>query len=141
MKGCTFFGHRSVPKEIEPKLKDTLIHLIEKEEVSSFFVGNHGGFDKMVWRVLSELKSKYPNICCQVVLAYMPIKKEGFFKDCDTIYPEGLETVPPRYAITHRNRWMLEQVEYVVTYVTHSTGGAAQFKALAVRKGKVVIQL
>jgi hypothetical protein len=59
----------------------------------------------------------------------------------DTVFPEGLEKIPPRFAISKRNRWMIEHSDYVVTYVRHSFGGAAQFKALAEKKGKKAIEL
>ena len=59
----------------------------------------------------------------------------------DTILPEGIENVPPRYAISWRNSWMLRRSDFVVTYITHSYGGAAQFAAKAVRQKKVVINL
>ncbi len=58
---CTFFGHRTVPKEIEPTLRSTLLDLIENYDVKLFYVGNHGGFDAMVRRVLKELSEKYLN--------------------------------------------------------------------------------
>ena len=59
----------------------------------------------------------------------------------DTMFPEGLELVHPRYAIERRNLWMLERSDYVVTYVHHSWGGAAKFAALAERQGKRMIRL
>ena len=57
---CTFFGHRIVPKEIEPTLRSTLIDLIINHNVKLFYVGNHGGFDAMVRRVLKSLSAEYP---------------------------------------------------------------------------------
>ncbi len=36
---------------------------------------------------------------------------------------------------------MLRQSDYVVTYITHSWGGAAQFAAMAERQGKNIISL
>lgn len=59
----------------------------------------------------------------------------------DTMLPEGMELAPPRYAISWRNNWLLKQADYVVTYITHSWGGAAQFAAKAVRQKKTVINL
>ena len=85
----------------------------------------------------------YPKIQYYVVLAYVPHNKERLgLKDGDsTIYPECLDKTPPKYAIIKRNRWMLERADFVITYVTHITGGAAEFKHLAERKGKKVINL
>lgn len=140
---CTFFGHRYVPKEIEPTLRSTLIDLIENLGVDLFYVGNHGEFDAMVRRVLHELSAKYP-ITYRVVLAYMPGKKNVFdaVDYSDTVLPEGIETVPKRLAINYRNRWMIEQSDFVITYVVHDAGvGAAQFKKLAEQKGKTVAEL
>ena len=42
----------------------------------------------------------------------------------ETVYPEGLETVPKRFAIFRRNDRMLKQADVVVVYVTHRTGGS-----------------
>ena len=36
---------------------------------------------------------------------------------------------------------MIEKSDYVVTYVHHSFGGAAQFKEIAEKKGKIVINI
>ena len=57
------------------------------------------------------------------------------------MFPEGLEFAPPRFAISRRNEWMLKRADYVVTYVTHGWGGAAQFAEKAKRQGKAVIDL
>lgn len=140
---CTFFGHRYVSNEIEPALRSTLIDLIENHGVSLFYVGNHGGFDAMVRYVLRELSARYP-ITYHVVLAYLPGKKDEFdTRDyLDTIFPEGIEDVPKRFAINYRNKWMIEQSDFVVTYVTnHIASGAAQFKERAEKRGKAVIEL
>ena len=137
---CTFFGHKDTPKEIEPTLRTTLIDLIENKNVTVFYVGNNGNFDIMVHRQLEDLSPTYP-ITYNVVLAYLPTNKSEYDDLTNTIYPEGIETLPKRFAISCRNKWMVEQSDIVVTYVTHSFGGAAQFKALAVRQGKLVIEL
>jgi len=55
--------------------------------------------------------------------------------------PEGIETVHPRFAISWRNKWMIKQSDYVVTYITHSWGGAAQFAGKAEQQKKKVIHL
>ena len=141
---CTFFGHKTTPQEIEPYLQATLFDLIKNKNVTSFYVGNHGNFDYLVRKNLKSLKLKYPQIEYAVVLAYMPSKKSerDFMDYSDTIYPCGLECTPPKYAIIKRNKWMLDKADYVITYVTTTNvGGAAQFKSLAEKKGKTVINL
>lgn len=142
MSICTFFGHRDAPKEIEGILKDIIIDLIEKHDVDVFYVGNNGSFDGMVRKVLKLLKLDYLHIDYYVVLAYFPIKKEYDYNDySDTILPDDLENVPCKYAIHKRNKWMLNDADYVVTYVTRICGGAAEFKRMAEKKGKKVINI
>lgn len=137
---CTFFGHKDTPKEIEPTLRSTLIDLIENKNVNVFYVGNNGNFDTMVRRQLEDLSHIYP-ITYSVVLAYLPTEKNKYDDLTNTIYPEGLETVPKRFAISWRNKWMIQQSDIVVSYVTHNFGGAAQFKKMAERLNKHVIKL
>ncbi len=136
----TFFGHKDAPKKIEPTLRATLIDLIENKNATVFYVGNNGNFDTMIRRQLENLSQTYP-ITYSVVLAYLPTKKSEYDDLTNTILPESIETVPKRFAISYRNKWMIEQSDVVVTYVTHSFGGAAQFKALAQKQGKTVIEL
>lgn len=133
MPACTFFGHSDCP-DLHAELKDAVVRLVEAG-VDMFYVGNQGGFDAQVHSVLSKLGVRYA-----VVLAYLP-KAAYCYDISDTMFPEGLELVHPRFAIDRRNRWMLERSEYVVTYVHHGWGGAAKFAAMAERQGKQIIRL
>ena len=136
----TFFGHKDTPKEIETTLRATLVDLIENHGATEFYVGNNGNFDTMVRRQLENLSQTYP-ITYNVVLAYLPTKKSEYDDYTNTIYPEGIETVPKRFAISYRNKWMLEQSDIFITYVARTYGGAWQFKVIAQRQGKTVIEL
>ena len=134
----TFFGHRDTPKETESALRLTLTDLIENKNATVFYVGNHGNFDAMVRRQLEDLSKTYP-IKYYVVLAYMPGKNAE--PDEHSIFPEGIETVPRRFAINYRNKWMLGKSDIVVTYVTRPFGGAVQFKKKAKMQSKLMIEL
>lgn len=143
MPACTFFGHHDCPPSIKPKLREVLIDLIENQSVDMFYVGNKGAFDRLVRSALHELAREYPQINYSVVLERLSGKKnEDYPEDfSDTMLPEGVEEVPPRFAISWRNKWMLRQSDFVVTYITHSWGGAAQFAEMAERQKKTVINL
>lgn len=141
MLACTFFGHRDCPTSIKPKLLTVLIDLIVSQDIDMFYVGSQGQFDSIVRSVLQQLKTEYPQINYAVVLAYMPGKQTEHDDYSDTMLPEGIEAVHPRYAISWRNNWMLRQSDYVVTYITHSWGGAAQFAKKAEKQRKTVINL
>ena len=141
MASCTFFGHRDCPETIKSKLRETLIDMITNHDVDMFYVGNQGRYDAIVRNVLRELKKEYTQINYAVVLAYMPGKKTEHDDYSDTMLPEGIESVHPRYAISWRNNWMLRQSDYVVTYITHSWGGAYQYIPKAIRQEKYMINL
>ena len=137
---ATFFGHKDTPKNIEPTLRTTLVDLIENHGADLFYVGNNGNFDTMVRRQLENLSQTYP-ITYNIVLAYLPTKKSEYDDYTNTILPEGIETIPKRFAISWRNKWMIQQSDVVVTYVTRNFGGAAQFKEIAEKQSKTVIEL
>lgn len=143
MPACTFFGHRDCPSSIRPRLRETLVNLIENHAVDMFYVGRQGAFDAIVRSVLKELILEYPHIRYAVVLERIPGKRnDSDPRDySDTMLPEGIENVPPRFAISWRNKWMIEQSNYAVTYIIHSWGGAAQFAEKAKCQKKRVINL
>lgn len=141
---CCFFGHSQTPYSVRSLLEREIIKLLEENDIVQFYVGNHGNFDAMVRSTLKGLRDAYPNFTYNVVLAYMPGKKDEFAIEDpyeDTIYPEGLETVPRRYAISARNKWMVEKTDMVICYKQWDGGGAAQFIRMAERKGKEIINL
>ena len=141
MPSCTFFGHRDCPQTIKPKLREVLIDLITNHRVDMFYVGHQGQFDAYVRSELKKLKQEYPQINYTVVLAYMPGKKTEYDDYSDTMLPEGIESVHPRYAISWRNNWMLKQSDYVVTYITHTWGGAAQLAKKATALGRRIFNI
>lgn len=141
MATCTFFGHRDCPDTIKPKLKEVLIELITEQNVNAFYVGNHGRFDVLVRSLLRELKKDYPHINYTVVLAYFPKENRRDEDYSDTIIPDGIENISPKFAISYRNNWMLNRSDYVVTYITHSYGGAYQFVKKAANQNRVVINI
>ncbi len=141
MKACTFFGHRDCPDDIEASLRAVLADLIINHGVDMFYVGGQGQFDAIVRRALREFKGKYPQTDYAVVLAYVPGEHHEWEDHSDTMLPEGIEAVHPRYAISWRNHWMLKRSDYVVTYITHPWGGAARYAGKAKRTGRTVIAL
>ena len=144
MPCCVFFGHKDADSSISSRLREAIVKLICEQGVNEFLVGNNGRFDYIVYSVLKEIKAEYPNITCSVVLAYLPGEKqeyENYYTEEETFLPDGIEIGPARFAIDRRNKWMVEQADYVITHVTNSWGGAAKFKELAEKKGKPVINI
>ena len=144
MAACTFFGHRDSPNSIKGKLHEEIERLICNHGVDTFYVGTQGSFDRMAYAALVELRQRYRYIKVYRVLAYMPrlsdIAQDRSVLD-DTILPEGIENAHPRYAIPHRNSWMIDRSDYMIAYVTHTFGGAYQAIERAKRKGKTIIEI
>lgn len=139
-KSCTFFGHRDCPYEIRDVLRQTLADLIENKSADTFYVGRQGAFDRLAASLLKELSAEYPHIKYMIVLERIPTgPAEADFSN--TILPDGIETVHPRYAISWRNKWMINQSDYVITCITRPWGGAAKFAEMARRQRKTVINL
>ena len=136
---CTFFGHRDTPPSVQPVLRSVLLELIERHGVRQFYVGHQGSFDAMACRLLDEL-SRTHGVRYAVVLSRLP-QTDELPDHVPTLFPDGMESVPLRFAIDRRNRWMLSHSDIVVTHVHCPVGGAAKFKALAVRQKKTVVEL
>lgn len=112
-----------------------------KQGVTEFLVGHQGQFDRMVRSCLKSLRTLYPDIRYSVVIAYLPAERRDFEDFSDTVYPEGIEAIHPKYAISWRNEWMIRKSQFVICYVCHNWGGAARYVQKARRQGKTVINL
>ena len=71
------------------------------------------------------------------------IKRESqrSLNETNSIFPDELLKVPPKFAISRRNYWMVKNSDYVITYVTYIGGGAATFKELAEKKKRIVYNI
>lgn len=140
---CTFFGHRDAPASIRGDLYKAICDLVDHCGVDRFLVGNEGSFDRMVFAVLGEVASQRPHIHYEMALAYLPSGSRKLPDEVGvhTLVPNGIETVPRRFAISYRNRWMLERADYVIAYVDHTWGGAWQWYEKAKRMGLCVNNL
>ena len=134
----TFCGHAQISQseKIEKWLYDVTQKLIE-QGATTFYLGGYGAFDSLAASVLREQKKQYPQIELVLVLAYLNTGRNTSGYD-STVYPP-LETVPRRFAISHRNRWMVESADVVVAYVLHDWGGAATTLRCAKQKKKQII--
>lgn len=141
---CCFFGHSNCPNNIRQKLKEEIVKMMDGPESVMFYIGHQGDFDSMVRSVMKELIKEGMEVNYAVVLAYMPGQKYDFAlpdEYADTMFPEGLENVHPKFAISWRNSWMISKSDLVICYVKYRTGGAYQFVEKARRKGKTIINL
>lgn len=140
---CCLFGHKDTSSSIYPELEAKIRYVIEHEAVDYFLVGNNGAFDSMAIGILRNMVHEYSGISYHVVLAYLPTahRTDWPYSATETLYPEGLESVHPKYAIAWRNKWMVESADIVICNITHDWGGAERYVAMAHKKKKRVINI
>ena len=141
----TFIGHRSLyhSEGLFNLLKATIINHIKNGEPISFYCGGYGEFDSLCARVGYEIKKTHPS--CEVLLI-TPYLTRTYRQDItgvpyDSIIYPPLENVPPKFAISKRNEWMVNQADLIIAYVIHSYGGAYKSLEFAKRKHKKIINL
>ena len=133
----TFCGHSQImeTEAVADWLCMITQHLIE-QGATIFYLGGYGEFDSLAASILRKQKKQYPQIEVILVQAYLNTGRNTCGYDA-TIYPP-LETVPRRYAISYRNRWMVENADIVISYVLRDWGGAAATLKYAKRKKKKI---
>lgn len=135
-----FCGHRNLfgRREILAELETTLRNLISAG-ADTFLHGGYGDFDSLAAWSVHRLKKEFPQIRSILVLPYPDRKYDTDLYD-ESIYPP-LEKVPRRFAISHRNEWMVNHSDVVVSYVRYGWGGAAATLEYARRKKKRILSL
>ena len=123
-KRCFMIGHREAPESILMPLQKAIETQILEYGVTEFIVGKYGNFDRLAARTL--------------LLPYLPEKGQaGCPKGFDgTVYPEGLETVPRRFAIAAANRFMMDHVQALIAYVCHPASNAQKLVEEARRRAR-----
>lgn len=130
MKNCTFVGHRDIQAttELTNRIIVELTRLISEHEVTNFYCGYHGAFDMLCASIVIQLKQLYPHIKLYGVTAYISpnntARNKYISSMCDELIYPPIEGTPYRYAIPTRNRWMIQQCQYVLAYIDYTFGGA-----------------
>ena len=117
-KSCFFIGHREASEEIYPVLYAAVEQHIVEYGVTEFIVGHYGGFDRLAASAVKEAKRFYPEVKLTLLLPYHPAERpiptpDGFDS---TFYPPGMESVPRKIAIVRANRYVVDHVDYLISY-------------------------
>lgn len=143
MSTCSFFGHSHLyeqSEEIAQKLRQIIIDLIEKG-VDTFYVGNHGEFDILSSKIACDLKVLYPHIQVVVVLCYPNELQYLKCKFTDFLMPSEVEATPKRACIVKRNHWVVDNSDYIVSYIKYKIGGAYSVVQYAQKHKKQIIEV
>ena len=149
MTVCTFAGHREVYQaNISEMLDEAISKIINTDDSFRFLVGGMGEFDGMCSSAVRRAKRKYPNkeIRLELVLPYLTheLNENKLYYETsfnDVVIPIELAGVHYKSAITKRNRWMVEQSDWLIAFVYRDFGGAYTTLRYAEKKGLQIINL
>lgn len=147
-KTCCFTGHRDLPahktERIAKRTEEEIRRLIVDEGICFFGVGGAIGYDTLVAEVLFQLREReFPDI--KVILVY-PFEgfANGWTPEQKAVYnkllPKYDKTVcvssrPCREAYFARNRHLVDNSAYCISYCIRRYGGTAYTVQYAKRKG------
>ena len=137
---CTFFGHRDTPDSVKKSLKEAILNLSNTQGVKTFCVGNNGKFDYMVQSVLKEISNNDTSINYLIVLSSL-CEKVNCNQIGNTIFPEELDDVPPQFAISKRNEWLIKNSDFTIVYLRNTVTNTYKWVEKSKRKGLKVINL
>ena len=136
----TFCGHGNLT--YTQKTYKLLHDSIEKFIINGsdkFFLGGYGNFDIISANCIKDLKLKYPHIKSILVIPYINTNFDKHLYDYSEYPP--IENVPKRFAIPHRNKWMIQQSDALISYIKYDWGGAYKTYQYAIKKNKIIINL
>lgn len=142
--GHSFVSSKSqVLETVKMQIRD---NLVDTESIVCY-LGGYGDFDELCARACRELKQEYPSIELVYVTPYLSLCEQEKIKKIVSlglydlsIYP-NIENVPPKFAISKRNEWMMSNADLVIAYVNHSYGGAYKSLQVAKRRKKRIINI
>ena len=149
---CCFTGHRNIPashaRKLEAGLENTITGLL-KYGINTFISGGALGFDMMAAKAVLKAKEKHPEV--QLILA-LPCRDqhsrwcqkdkreyEALLRIADNIYYLSDKYITGCMHL--RNRFMVEQSGFCVTYFTGKSGGTAHTINLAKDHGLKIINV
>ena len=142
----SLFGHREINdlRQLHDQLDSMIWEYIQTKPYVVFLIGRNGEFDEYAASLIKLVQKGLGKENCEInlVLPYTVANLEYYENYYDNvIIPESMHNVHPKFAITLRNQWMIEQSDLVLVYVEHDRGGAYAAMKYAKKKSKEVINL
>lgn len=143
----TFCGHSDFVgnQEYEEKILSFLEENVGNSP-AELFLGGYGAFDDFAYGCSKKYKHGHPNVSLVFVTPYITAEyQKNHLEYASTVYDSilypDLENVPPRFAISRRNKYMAEKADILIAYIDRAYGGAYQTYKLAKGKGKRIFNL
>ncbi len=158
---CCFTGHRPNKlhgydpfsegnKEMLFTLREIIINHIELHNVDTFISGMALGIDMWAARIVLKLKEKYPHI---KLIAAVPCKNhpnkwpkksqdewQSIIDRADTVHYVSEDEYTP-WCMQERNKWMVDNSNYVIAVWDGTKGGTANCVNYAKKKNRTITKL
>ena len=142
-----FFGHSAYTAGAgdEEKLLAILTEKIGDEPAELLF-GGSGAFDSFALYCAKKYQQAHPNVKLVLVpperieVGHKDAKEHSVSVYDEVLYPK-IKEKPARYAISYRNKWMVERSDLVIMYITHKSTVAHQAYRCAQRKKKPIFNI
>lgn len=141
-KICCFAGHSQLynEEEIYPRLITAIEDAILTENITEFWAGNYGAFDKLSAKAVRDLKEKYPFIRLCLVIPYLTTEinrdKDRYRSSYDEIIIADIpQNTPRNIKIILSNRYVVNNSAMLICYAKHPFGGTAKTLEYA-KKGR-----
>lgn len=143
---CCGFGHRIVLFDVEAPLRKVLCDLIEIHGVTCFLTGGMGEFDELFAKTVRSLRGTYPQIRLYLVVPYLTKRLNEQNEILSSVYdeillPAELDGANKKAAIPLRNRWIVDNSDFVISAVHRDFGGAYEAVSYATQHGVPVKNL
>ncbi len=148
LRTCCVSGHRIVKEHIDfDNLREIFINLIKKEKVNTFLIGMAIGFDTICFNILNEIKKEEPIR----IIACVPCPNQSkTFNKLEKIeYNKNIKLadhvilsseVYTPYCMFKRNKYMVDNSNYIVYYLRENKGGTKQTVEYAKKQGLFLIE-
>ena len=143
----TFCGHSDFMKTEEYERNFfAILEEIVGDRSADFYLGGYGSFDAFAYDCCKKYKMTHPRVSLFFITPYMTPEYQKNHLDAKReqydgiIYPE-IENKPLKFAISYRNKWMVEQADCVICGLVHDWGGAFQTYRHAKRKKKPIFNI
>lgn len=154
MKTCCIIGHRDFngTNQLELKVKDLIVNLIEKENVTEFLFGSKSNFTDFCYEIVTNLIYQYTNIKRIFIRAEYPIISEEYYNYLNTFYEDSYfyseKLVTNKFSHIRRNQVMIDKSDICIFYFnknyqpnTKTQSGTHIAYEYAIKKGKKILNI
>lgn len=143
-KCCAFSGHRKIKSHLLPLLEKQLTKEIlrcAERGVCRFICGGAEGFDFLAAKQVLFCKMAHPEIYLEIALPHPGFSSHygEVLRQADRVTLLSSQYYPGCYHA--RNRYMAEQSQYLIYYLTAGKGGTYYTVRYAQKLGKCLIPL